>query len=129
MNILKDALLKAGLKPTQQAKAPKDENHREHIPKKKLTETVVHQEQRNFCEECSQVRPDVEFYAHKNPTSEAEWICLRCADQLQILDVCRRTAQSDVSIKRMFRRGYGATVRDIPITPRSKNAGPVDGNR
>jgi hypothetical protein len=127
MSILKDALLKAGLKPTQ---APKKENERDRIPKKKLTESVVHQEQRTYCEECRQVRPDVEFYAHRNPTTEAEWICLRCADQLQILDQFRKSAQSDISIKKMFRRSYGPTVRDIPITPRKKSSGgPVDGNR
>ena len=113
MSILKEALLKAGLKETPKAKEPtkpKDENFRPHIPKKKITETVVHQGQRNFCEECSQIKPDVEFYQHNNPTTEAEWICLRCADRLKIFDTCRRTAQSDIAIKKLFRREHGATA-------------------
>ena len=131
MSILKEALLKAGLKPTQ---VQKKENERAPIPKKKVTESVVHQEQRTFCEECQQVRPDVEFYVHRHPTTEAQWICLRCVDQLQILDQFRKTAQSDVSIKKMFRRSYGPTVRDIPITPRKKSSsgtggGMPNGNR
>ena len=58
---------------------------------------MAHQEQRNFCEVCDQVHPDVELYKHRNPTTEAEWICVRCADQLQIADTFRRTAQSHAS--------------------------------
>ena len=83
MGSLKDELMKAGLKATQK---PKDPNEREVIKKKKITEEVTHQQQRNFCEECQQVRPDVELYFHRNPTTEAEWICVKCADQLKILD-------------------------------------------
>ena len=48
MGIMKDALLKAGLKPTA---TPKAQNEREVIAKKKVTESIIHQEQRNFCEE------------------------------------------------------------------------------
>lgn len=128
MGSLKDALLKAGVKPSPVAKS---QNEREKIAKKKITETIVHQEQRNYCEACDQVRPDVELYKHRNPTTEAEWICLRCADQLQILDIFRKTAQSDTSIKKMFRREYGATasIGDIQKQSQSKTKGPVNGNR
>jgi hypothetical protein len=127
MGSLKDAFLKVGIKP---AAAPKDENHREKIPKKKITETIIHQEQRNYCEECQNTQPDVEFYKHTNPTSEAEWICLRCADKLKIPDHCRRTAQSDICIKKLFRREFGATAVNIPITTKTKGpGGPVNGNR
>ncbi|MGZ3788990.1 MAG: hypothetical protein ACXVLQ_10725 [Bacteriovorax sp.] len=129
MASLKDALLKAGMKETQK---PSTVNQREKIAKKHVTETVVHQEQRNFCEACEQVRPDVELYKHRNPTTEAEWICVRCADQLQIADTFRKTAQSDTSIKRMFRREYGATLSpaDIKSPARSdRPKGPVNGNR
>jgi hypothetical protein len=127
MGSLKDALLKVGIKETPK---PSSQNEREKVSKKKMTETVVHQEQRNYCEACDQVRPDVELYKHRNPTTEAEWICVRCADQLQIADTFRKTAQSDASIKKMFRREYGATV-NIAITKASgdKNKGPVNGNR
>ncbi len=129
MGIMKDALLKAGLKETT---APKPQNHRENIPKKKQSEESSHQAQRNFCEHCQGVRPDVELYHHRNPTTEAEWICVKCADQLKIEDKCRKTAQSDTSIRRMFRREHGATLSADDI---KKNAvmktdrGPANGNR
>ncbi len=128
MKSLKDALLKAGLKPTAD---PKAQNAREKVAKKQMSETVSHQVQRNYCEVCDQVRPDVEFYKHRNPTTEAEWICVRCADQLQIADTFRKTAQSETSIKKMFRREYGATANiQASQDPKAqKGKGPVNGNR
>jgi hypothetical protein len=128
MGSLKDALLKAGLKETAK---PKDQNFRENVPKKKATESVAHQEQRNFCEECQQVRPDVEQYFHRNPTTEAEWICVRCADQLKIPDQFRQTAQSDTSKRQMFRREHGATrpTTDFKVIKTLRPPGPVNGNR
>jgi len=62
----------------------------------------------------------VELYKHRNPTTEAEWICIRCADQLQISDNFRKTAQSDTSIKKMFRREYGPTVNIAVTKPSEK---------
>lgn len=132
MSIMKDALLKAGLKATVDAKvAAKAENHREEIKKKKLTEEIIHQGQRNFCEECQQVRPDVELYYHNNPTTEAEWICVKCADKLKLADTTRQTAQSDTSIKKMFRREHGATrpASEIKTQPSAKPKGDANGNR
>jgi hypothetical protein len=128
MGSMKDALAKIGIKEVAKPVAP---NERAKIAKKKVTEDVVHQEQRNFCEACDQVRPDVELYKHRNPTTEAEWICVRCADQLQIPDTFRKTAQSDTSIRKMFRREYGATLHpsDIKSQPASKPQGPANGNR
>ncbi len=125
MRSLKEQLLKAGLKATQSP------NEREQIKKKQVTESVLHQDQRNFCEECQQVRPDVELYYHHNPTTEAEWICVKCADQLKIADTCRQTAQSDTSIKKMFRREHGATLSPSEIMTKKTNRprGPVNGNR
>ncbi len=129
MKSLKDALLKAGLKPTPEVKKEdrKKENAREKIAKKKITETVAHQIQRNYCEHCDQVKPDVEQYIHRNPTTDAEWICVRCADQLQITDHFRKTAQSETAIKKMFRREYGPTLYIAPNKDIPK--GPVNGNR
>ena len=132
MGIMKDALLKAGLKETKAPKPPKAENEREHIPKKQKTEATAHQQQRNYCEHCQQVRPDVELYHHRNPTTEAEWICVKCADLLKIADTFRKTAQSDTSIRRMFRREYGATVSSDEMRKNEamkSKRGPVDGNR
>lgn len=132
MASLKDALLKAGIKPTEPVKK---QNEREKIAKKQMTETISHQVQRNFCEHCNQVRPDVELYKHRNPTTEAEWICVRCADQLQILDKFRMTAQSETAIKKMFRREYGETLKiagpkdAMGKAGFNKNRGDADGNR
>lgn len=129
MKSLKDQLLQAGLKATPSAKAA---NEREQINKKKVTEAVIHQEQRNFCEECQQVRPDVELYYHHNPTTEAEWICVKCADKLKLADATRQTAQSDTSIKKMFRREHGVTrpPTDFKTPPKgNKPKGEVNGNR
>lgn len=128
MGSLKDELMKAGLKATQK---PKAANEREQIKKKQITEAIIHQEQRNFCEECQQVLPDVELYYHRNPTTEAEWICVKCADRLKIQDSFRQTAQSDTSIKKMFRREHGATrsSSEFKGVKPNKPAGPVNGNR
>jgi hypothetical protein len=112
MGSMKDALLKAGLKPSTTAK---DQNTRENINKKKAPESVAHQYQRNFCEECQTTQPDVEQYRHNLPTTEAEWICLRCADRLRIHDKFRRSTQSDTSIKRLFKREHGPTMTDAEI--------------
>lgn len=131
---LKDAFLKAGIKPSvDPTTKAKEQNVREKINKKKITETVIHQGQRNYCEACEQVRPDVEQYHHRNPTTEAEWICVRCADQLQIPDTFRKSAQSDTSIRKMFRREFGATInvesnsQSKPVV--NKPRGDINGNR
>lgn len=126
---LKDAFLKAGIKPSSDAKS---QNVREKVSKSKMTDEVKHQGQRNYCEACDQVKPDVEQYHHRNPTTEAEWICLRCADQLQIPDKFRKTAQSDTSIRKMFRREFGATEKieaDSAKGNFTKHKGEVNGNR
>ena len=94
MSSLKDALLKAGLK------SSKNENDRQ---KRKnwveVKKSVIHQEQRNYCEVCESIQPDVERYKHRNPIIEAQWICVSCADKNMIDDKFRVTVQSDFSIK------------------------------
>lgn len=110
MASLKDALLKVGLKGTEPVNVKKA-NEREKIKKKEMTEEISHQVQRDFCENCQNIYPDVEFYKHRNPTTDAEWICLKCADQLQLQDRFRMTAQSNSSIKGVFRREYGETIK------------------
>lgn len=125
MGSLKDALIKAGVTTT------KTQNIRVKVDKKEKTKTMSHQEQRNFCEVCDQVHPDVELYKHRNPTTEAEWICVRCADQLQIVDTFRKTAQSDTSIRKMFRREYGATANPLDFKKNTADVSrdPRNGNR
>lgn len=100
---LKDQLMQAGFR------SEKMENHRESAKGRERKQAEKHQTTRNFCEHCSLIHPDVERYKHRNPTTEAEWICLGCVDKLMIDDKFRVTQQSDVSKKGMFRRFFGAT--------------------
>lgn len=108
MKDLKAALLKAGLKQS------KSENERERMPKKQAKkESVSHQLARNFCEECNRTLPDVERYAHRNPTTKAQWICVQCADRLMISDDSRNSNQSDFAKNGTFRREFGHTKKFI----------------
>lgn len=100
---LKDQLMEAGFR------SNKMENHRESAKGRERKQAEKHQTTRNFCEHCNLIHPDVERYKHRNPTTEAEWICLGCVDKLMIDDKFRMTQQSDVSRKGMFRRFFGAT--------------------
>ena len=142
MGSLKDALLKAGLSST------KNENHRDSAKGRERKQSEKHQHARNFCEQCNSTQPDVERYKHRNPTTDAEWICVACADRLMIHDQFRVTQQSDFSKRKMFRREYGETLdlsgpmkqekrpfqkrvdgnKSGKRPPRKKN-GPVNGNR
>jgi hypothetical protein len=109
---LKDALLKAGMKATPVISKRPKENQRAFIKKK--TDDQRNQEQRNFCEVCETICPDVEYYAHHIPSLTARWICCRCADIKMIPDSCRQTAQSDVCRKGIFKREFGDTKRFPP---------------
>ena len=105
---MKDALMKAGLRPS------KGENERNRKTKwDKIKKSARHQDQRNYCESCNLVQPDVERYKHRNRTVDAEWICVSCADKLLIDDQYRITAQSDFSKRQIFKREYGATQKII----------------
>lgn len=107
MSSLKDALLKAGLKST------KNENDRSRRKNwVEVKKSVIHQEQRNYCEACESIQPDVEKYNHRNPIVDAKWICVSCADKNMIDDKYRVTAQSDFSIKNIFRREFGQTNKE-----------------
>ena len=70
MSSMKDALIKAGFKPK---KGENERQKRAHW--EKVKKSVVHQEQRNYCEVCESIQPDVERYKHRNPTITAQWIC------------------------------------------------------
>lgn len=114
MGSLKDELAKAGFRST------KRENERERLPSKKdVKKSVKHQMQRNFCEVCERTLPDVELYKHRNPTTDAQWICVACADELMIHDKFRKSAQSDMSVRKMFKRSYGETLEVQPKFQRS----------
>lgn len=107
MSSLKDALLKAGLKASNPEVA-KPKKEKQFQPKKKVH---THHGHRTFCEVCNRTLPDVEFYKHRNPTINANWICVQCADQHCISDDFRQTNQSEHSRQRIFRREYGRTKR------------------
>lgn len=100
---LKDALMKAGFQ------SAKSENHRESSKGRERKASEKHQHARNFCEHCNSHQPDVEKYKHHNPTTEAEWICVACADKLMISDDCRVTNQSNFSKQGNFTRYFGHT--------------------
>ncbi len=107
MGSIKDALQKAGFKQTN------SENERARNDKfKGNSKSNKFQKQRNFCEVCSCIYPDVERYNHRNPIIHGtKWICCLCADKNEIHDNCRQTAQSDFSKKNVFRRNYGPTLK------------------
>jgi hypothetical protein len=124
---LKDALLKVGLKGT------KSQNER---PKKRVKDkqkVEKFQEQRNFCEHCSAIWPDVEKYNHRKPHIEANWLCSKCADENQISDETRITNQSDFAKNNTFRREFGMTKKftkeGSSMTPHQKRPRNADGNK
>ncbi|MBP9674488.1 MAG: hypothetical protein KBD63_05275 [Bacteriovoracaceae bacterium] len=108
MGILKDALLKAGVKPTEKV-----------APKKKVAppapqvkkEMHSHQVHRNICELCNRTTQDVEYYNHRNAIVRVKWLCLICADQNSIADNFRESNQSEDARRGAFRRFYGATKK------------------
>jgi hypothetical protein len=123
MSSLKDALLKVGLK------SSKKENDRQKRGKwMEVKKSVVHQEQRNYCEVCESIQPDVERYKHRNPVVVGEWICVSCADKNMIDDKFRVSAQSDFSIKKIFRREFGQTLSELSSKP-VKSSKNINGNK
>ena len=112
MSLLKDALEKAGFKATEpEKKKNRPSKQRSFQPKKKAH---THHKQRNTCEACQAICPDVELYDHKNPSLlHAKWICVPCADKNMIPDDQRKTAQSESSKQRTFRRYFGRTMKYI----------------
>lgn len=102
MGSLKDALQKAGFH------SSKRENERRKVRQKDKKKIEIHQEERNFCDHCETIQPDVEFYKHRNPTVDAQWLCARCADLNCIPDDSRQTQQSNFSKMRRFRREFGS---------------------
>lgn len=128
MGILKDQLEKLGLKGTSNSPATssggklpasnhnthqhqqqQQHNHHNHNHHHAPSHHAPHTMTRSFCEACERPAPDVELYNHLNKVIRAKWMCTRCADRFAIHDDFRRTAQSDFSKRRAFRREYGPT--------------------
>lgn len=82
-----------------------------HAPKKSLgfIEGKHHHHIRTQCEACGKSSPDVEYYEHRNRALDKYWLCVRCADDNNILDEFRQTVQSSHAQKGFFQRGYGPT--------------------
>jgi hypothetical protein len=80
-------------------------------PKKSVgfIEGKHHHHIRTDCEACGRSSPDVEYYEHRNRALDKYWLCVRCADNNNILDEFRQTMQSSQAQKGIFQRGYGPT--------------------
>lgn len=68
-----------------------------------------HHHIRTHCEACGKNSPDVEYYEHRNRALDKYWLCVRCADDNNILDEFRQTMQSSHAQRGFFQRGYGPT--------------------
>ena len=113
MSLLKNALEKAGFKATEPSKKKKTPSRQQSYQPRKKTHS--HHKQRNTCEACQIICPDVELYEHRNPALQnARWICVPCADKNMLLDDQRKTAQSESSKQGTFRRYFGRTRKFIP---------------
>jgi hypothetical protein len=108
---LKKALLEAGLvSKDKQKEIRRESSTKRHIKKQRRS---GHEHQlRILCELCKKTTPDVEYYEHRNKlVGNNKWLCLRCADDNQIDDQCRQTAQSTQSKTKLFSRQYGRTKK------------------
>ena len=120
---LKDALLGVGLRSSKTA------NERPSQKGRKAKQSEKHQRIRTFCEVCEFDHGDVERYEHRNPTVNARWICLGCADKLMIDDKFRVGQQSELSRRGNFKRFYGAT-KVFPVhSPEGTRAKPTVNKR
>jgi hypothetical protein len=84
----------------------------EAVPPKKsagFIEGKHHHHIRTNCDACGRSSPDVEYYEHRNRALDKYWLCVRCADNNNILDEFRQTVQSSQAQKGIFQRGYGPT--------------------
>ncbi len=107
---LKQALINAGLVTKDKLK----DIEREKIKKRHLRDGKKMREDhlRIVCEACGKTAPDVERYEHRNRMIEGKkWLCIKCADQYQILDDCRSTNQSSHAKTNLFIRQYGPTKK------------------
>jgi len=115
MSLLKDALKKAGFKESKKEKPKKTFKKREEKTYQPRKKTHTHHKQRTTCDVCRMILPDVELFEHKNPAIlHAKWICVSCADKNMIPDDQRRTAQSESSNQRTYRRYFGRTIKYLP---------------
>lgn len=106
MRSLKTALAKAGFETEEQNKVIERRPSKQPVSKEEEAHNIKAQ-----CENCGKFSPDVERYEHKNKLVDGNWLCMRCADDNNIDDKFRLTAQSTYSKTGLFIRQYGKTVR------------------
>lgn len=106
-NSLKEALEKAGLKSSRR----ENEQKKKQKVSRQPTEVEKHHQHRSFCDCCKKTAPDVEFYKHNNPSIQANWLCIVCADKHFIPDDTRQSNQSAFAMRGTFRRRYGRTKK------------------
>ncbi|MBI4211333.1 MAG: hypothetical protein HY540_01720 [Deltaproteobacteria bacterium] len=105
---LRDALIKAGV--VTQKDLEKEKVRKQHV---KTSEKIKKDQLRIMCDACGKTAPDVEQYQHRvGLIAGKEWLCLMCADEYQIDDQLRQTAQSSHARSGMFQRRYGRTKRN-----------------
>lgn len=113
MRLMKDAFLKAGIAPeTFESKQEKREKATRHLLQKAHAK-VSDQQMQMICENCQKTAPDVEYYEHRVRVVRGNWLCLQCADGSEIDDSLRKTAQSQHSKQKTFKRRHGRTNRFV----------------
>src|SRR3989338_2144778 len=104
---LRDALIKAGV--VSKKDIEREKVRKQHV---KPSEHMQKDQLRIMCDACNKTAPDVERYQHRvGIIAGKQWLCLQCADQYQINDEVRQTAQSSHAKSGMFQRRYGRTKR------------------
>lgn len=104
---MKKALIDAGLVSKKDLVREKvREQHLKKSPKMRQDHIRI------VCEICGKTAPDVERYSHSNKRIVGkEWLCIPCADEYSVDDVCRVTHQSSQSKAGLFIRRYGRTKK------------------
>ncbi len=111
MDQLKKALIDAGIVTKEKLREEQREKMTQRHIAKQRKEGHEHQ-LRIVCELCSKTSPDVEYYEHQNRmVGDKKWLCMRCADDHQIDDRLRKTAQSQNARTNLFIRQYGRTQK------------------
>lgn len=104
---LKQALINAGL--ISQKDLEREKVKQKHTSK---SSKIRSDQIRIVCDACGKTAPDVERYGHTNKQIMGkEWLCIMCADQFCVDDVCRTTHQSSHAKTKLFRRQYGRTKK------------------
>ncbi len=103
---IKEALVRAGFESKEQKQVVERK-----LKKMPLSKEMEGHKMKAQCENCGNFAPDVERYNHTNRLVTGQWLCMRCADDNNIDDRCRMSAQSSYSCQGVFIRQYGRTMK------------------